>query len=88
MPLYTHPTAGTPTKPNTQPPPTLPYDPTSGTFEGTEEDEGYYDDFDEMALLYPKPGQGAYELGMGPESEDLGIMLEGPECVTFSHVVY
>ncbi|KAK5102198.1 hypothetical protein LTR70_004500 [Exophiala xenobiotica] len=88
-PIYTHPTAGTPTKPNTQPtPPVLPSGPSTTDPDADEEDEGYYDDFDEMALLYPKPGKGAYDLAIPPESSDLGIMLEGPECVTFSHVVY
>lgn len=84
-PIYTHPTAGIPTKPNTAP--LLPL-PSSENPEVSEEDEGYYDDFDEMALLYPKPGQGAYDMAMAPESEDLQIMLEGSDCVTFSHVVY
>jgi len=88
-PIYTHPTAGTPTKPNTQPPPPVPPSGLSTADpDADEEDEGYYDDFDEMALLYPKPGQGAYDLAMPAESSDLGIMLEGPDCVTFSHVVY
>ncbi|KAK5954100.1 hypothetical protein OHC33_004672 [Knufia fluminis] len=92
-PLYTHPTAHITTKPNTAPPPPLPSS-TSTSLNNPnpngneQDDEGYYDDFDEMALLYPKPGQGAYDLAMAPESSDLGIMLEGGDCVTFSHVVY
>lgn len=75
VPLYDHPTASVTSKPNTQPPPS----------NLTEEDEGYYDDYDELALLYPKPGQGVYDLALPPESMDLGILLEGPDCKTFSH---
>ena len=77
VPIYSHPTAGVPSKPNTQPPPV----------NGAEDDEGYYDDFDEMALLYPKPGQGVYDLSLPPESTELGLLLEGPGCRTFSHWV-
>lgn len=72
--IYDHPTAGVPSKPNTQPPKA-----------GEEIDEGYYDDFDEMALLYPKPGEGVYDLMLPPESSDLNILLEGPGCKNFSH---
>lgn len=75
-PIYDHPTAGIPSKPNTQPPKA-----------GEEVDEGYYDDFDEMALLYPKPGEGVYDSMLPPESSDLGILLEGSDCKNFSHWV-
>ncbi|KAK5106792.1 hypothetical protein LTS08_000915 [Lithohypha guttulata] len=77
VPIYSHPTAGVTSKPNTQAPPLL----------GNEEDEGYYDDYDEMALLYPKPGEGIYDMVLPPESSDIGILLEGPDCKTFSHWV-
>ena len=76
-PIYDHPTAKITSKPNTQPPPS----------NLTEEDEGYYDDYDELALLYPKPGQGVYDLALPPEYMDYGVLLEGPDCKTFSHWV-
>ena len=47
-----------------------------------EEDEDEL--LDEHARLYPKPGNGVASL-FPPESEDLHILLEGPECRTFSH---
>lgn len=75
IPVYSHPTAGTPSKPNTAPPPAF----------NADDDEGYYDDYDELALVYPKPGQGIYDLVLPPESKDLGMMLEGPDSRTFSH---
>lgn len=76
IPIYSHPTAGTPSKPNTAPPAAT-----------TDDDEGYYDDYDELALVYPKPGEGVYDLALPPESKDLGMMLEGPDSRTFSHWV-
>ena len=85
-PIYTHPTAHITTKPNTAPPPIS--RPTGSDADADDDDEGYYDDFDELALLYPRPGQGAYDLAIAPESSDMGIMLEGADCATFSHVVY
>ena len=45
-------------------------------------DDGYYSD--ENAKLYPKPGHG---VKLPPESEDLDMLLEGPDCRTFSHWV-
>lgn len=77
IPVYSHPTAGTPSKPNTVAP----------TAVTADDDEGYYDDFDELALVYPKPGEGVYDLVLPPESTDLGVLLEGPDCRTFSHWV-
>jgi hypothetical protein len=48
-----------------------------------EDEEGYeYEDQDEHKKLYPKPGNGVF---LPPESEDLDMLLEGPECGTFSH---
>ena len=39
-------------------------------------------ELDEIAALYPKPGNG---VRLPPESADLHMLLEGPECRTFSH---
>jgi len=47
-------------------------------------DEGYDDYIDEHAALYPKPGNG---VKLPPESADLHMLLEGPDCKTFSHWV-
>lgn len=76
VPLFSHPTASVPSKPYTANPHADPND-----------DEGYYDDFDEHGALYPKPGEGAYNLALPPESVDLGMMLEGPDSTAFSHWV-
>lgn len=91
IPIYSHPTAGTPSKPNTMPIP-LPIQSTSttvatGPIAAPDEDEGYYDDYDELALVYSKPGEGVYNLVLPPESTDLGMLLEGPDSRTFSHWV-
>lgn len=74
-PIYNHPTAHITSKPNTNPPA-----PNTDT-----DDEGYFDDFDEMALIYPKAGTGAYDMALPPEPTDYEILLEGPETKTFSH---
>ncbi|EXJ87673.1 hypothetical protein A1O1_04597 [Capronia coronata CBS 617.96] len=47
-------------------------------------DEGYDDNFDDHAALYPKPGNGVQ---LPPDSEDLHILLEGKDSKTFSHWV-
>lgn len=47
-------------------------------------DEGYDDTYDEHAALYPKVGEG---VKLPPEREDLNMLLEGPDCRTFSHWV-
>ncbi|KIW83682.1 hypothetical protein Z517_02928 [Fonsecaea pedrosoi CBS 271.37] len=52
--------------------------------EDHEVDEGYDGYFDELAALYPKPGNGVQ---LPPESEDLHILLEGKGSRTFSHWV-
>lgn len=52
-----------------------------------DDDEGYYDNYDELALVYAKPGEGVYDLVLPPESADLNMLLEGPESRTFSHWV-
>jgi PHD-finger len=46
-------------------------------------DDEYEDEYaDEHAKLYPKPGNGVQ---LPPESEDMAMLLEGPDCKTFSH---
>lgn len=40
------------------------------------------DPYDDADLLYPKIGHGVQ---LPPESEDMYIMLEGPDCRTYSH---
>lgn len=58
---------------------------------GDEYDDDYDDLLDEHARLYPKPGNGVQ---LPPESEDLGMLLEGgPEAGsgnrgTFSHQLF
>ena len=47
-----------------------------------DDDDEYY--YNEHAKLYPKPGDG---VKMPPDSEDLDLLLEGPECKTFSHAL-
>lgn len=59
----------------------------TGPIAAPDEDEGYYDDYDELALVYSKPGEGVYNLVLPPESTDLGMLLEGPDSRTFSHWV-
>lgn len=59
-------------------------------FHSSEEPEGGAEELeweyvlDEVAQLYPKPGHG---VKLPPESLDLHMLLEGPECRTFSHWV-
>jgi hypothetical protein len=50
----------------------------------TQEEEDYEYLYDEHAALYPKPGNG---VKLPPESVDLAMLLEGPECMTFSHTL-
>ena len=50
----------------------------------TQEDEDYEYLYDEHAALYPKPGNG---VKLPPESFDLSMLLEGPDCKTFSHTL-
>ena len=50
----------------------------------TQEEEDYEYLYDEHAALYPKPGNG---VKLPPESLDLGMLLEGRECKTFSHTL-
>jgi hypothetical protein len=50
----------------------------------TQEEEDYEYLYDEHAALYPKPGNG---VKLPPESIDLAMLLEGPECKTFSHTL-
>ena len=49
--------------------------------ESTEESDDEYI-YDEHALLYPRAGHG---IQLPPENEDLHMLLEGPDCKTFSH---
>jgi PHD-finger len=78
--------------PNPPPPPQTPTPKYNGTAQATaDEDEGFQsgDDayeyyLDEHAILYPKAGHG---IKLPPESVDLAMLLEGPECKTFSHWV-
>lgn len=48
----------------------------------TQEDDDYEYLYDEHAALYPRPGNG---VRLPLESLDLAMLLEGPECKTFSH---
>ena len=48
----------------------------------TQEEDDYEYLYDEHATLYPKPGNG---VKLPPESVDLAMLLEGPDCKTFSH---
>ena len=48
----------------------------------TQEEDDFEYFYDEHATLYPKPGNG---VKLPPESVDLAMLLEGPECKTFSH---
>ena len=78
--------APTPASSNTTPSKAMP--PPAGTLtpavSNNQEEEDSDDEYiyDEHALLYPKAGQG---VKLPPESEDLHILLEGPESKTFSH---
>ena len=68
-----------------RPPPLPPAKQNVPEFVDVDVDEEDDDEFlDEHARLYPKPGNGVASL-FPPESEDLHILLEGPECRTFSH---
>ncbi len=87
LPLWQPPPAPPPPQPTTTPNP----NPASSTREDAyptpknepNEAEDDYDEYgDEHAKLYPKPGSGVH---LPPESEDLHMMLEGPESRTFSH---
>lgn len=50
--------------------------------EPSDPDDDYNEDEDEHAKLYPSPGNGVQ---LPPESEDLHMLLEGPDSRTFSH---
>lgn len=50
----------------------------------THEEDEYDYLYDEHAALYPKPGNG---VKLPSEIIDLAMLLEGPECKTFSHTL-
>ena len=54
--------------------------------EPEEEDDELYEYPDEHARLYPKAGHGVAAM-LPPDAIDLHMLLEGPECRTFSHTL-
>ncbi|ERF76246.1 hypothetical protein EPUS_04323 [Endocarpon pusillum Z07020] len=89
LPLWQFPPAPSPPQPSNAPTP----NPASSTKEDAyptpknevSDLEDDYDEYeDEIAKLYPRPGSGVQ---LPPESEDLHMLLEGPESRTFSHAL-
>ena len=66
---------------NTMPPPSTTSLHAESTMNSADDSDDEYI-YDEHALLYPKAGQG---IRLPPESEDIHMLLEGPDSRTFSH---